>query len=186
MNAKQRNAEAEETRRLLLATAGGDRAAFAQLYALSSPRLFGLVLRIVRRRDLAEDVLQEAYLRIWDHAADYRPERGAAAAWMGRIARNRALDWYRKQNRDPVRGTPEIGPENSAGPELAWDQVDDEGRQLKDCLEELEVRQRDCILLAFVEGYTHQELALRLERPLGTVKSLIRRGLARLKSCIEA
>ncbi len=168
-----------------MATAGGDRSAFAQLYTRTSPKLFGLVLRIVRRRDLAEDVLQEAYLRIWDHAADYRPERGAASAWMGRIARNRALDWYRKQSRDPVRAGPEPGPDETRWSELARDQVDSEGQQLKDCLAELEAPQRDCILLAFVEGYTHQELALRLERPLGTVKSLIRRGLARLKACIE-
>lgn len=185
MNAEHRDREAESLQRLLVATAGGDRSAFAQLYALSSPRLFGVVLRIVRRRDLAEDVLQEAYLRIWDHATDYRPERGAAAAWMGRIARNRALDWYRKQSRDPVQGPPEHSPEKPSMPELAWDQVNAEGRQLKDCLGELEDPQRDCILLAFVEGYTHQELSRRLERPLGTVKSLIRRGLARLKSCIE-
>ncbi len=186
MTAKQSNREAAELQRLLLAVAGQDRVAFARLYSISSPRLFGLVLRIVRSRDLAEDVLQEAYVRIWDHAGDYRPERGAAAAWMGRIARNRALDWVRKQTRDPTRGQ---APQEAAGPELAsdldWAGVEGDGRQLKDCLSELEARQRNCILLAFVEGYTHQELAKRLERPLGTVKSLIRRGLARLKTCIE-
>ena len=172
---------------LLAATARGDRAAFHALYRHSKAQLFGVILRIVRRRDLAEDVLQEVYLRIWNHAPDYRPEKGAPMAWMSAIARNRALDWARRRpdllslDED---GAPAAGSNPGLGP-LDWSNASVDAKALKDCLEELPKEQRDCILLAHVQGYTHDEVSAALTAPLGTVKSWIRRGLARLKTCLD-
>ena len=172
---------------LIRATAAGDQKAFERLYAETSPRLFAIVLRLCRRRDWAEEVLQEVYLSIWDHAGDYRPERGAPMAWLATIGRNRALDRLRRQRPetsiDAVEGSgqwadPEPGP-------LDWALAGAQARRLKYCLDQLDDLQRSCILMAMIEGYTHGELARRLETPLGTIKSWLRRGLQRVRECIE-
>ena len=172
---------------LLLATAQGDRAAFRGLYLQTRAQLFGVILRIVRRKDRAEDILQEAYLRIWNHAPDFRPEKGTPMAWMTTIARNRALDWVRRRS-DLLSLDQEGAPEphsNPGLPPLEWSNASLEAKALKDCLEELPKDQRDCILLAYVQGYTHDEVSAARAAPLGTVKSWIRRGLARLKTCLD-
>ncbi|MDX1575963.1 MAG: sigma-70 family RNA polymerase sigma factor [Kiloniellales bacterium] len=174
---------------LLDAAAGGDEAAFKEIYGLSSAKLFGIVLRIVRRRAAAEEILQEVYLKIWDNAATYRPDKGSPMTWMIAIARNRALDW---QRRDRVRGgdlpiDEAPGRETWSDPEpdpLDWAMARQDAQALHDCLERLEEEPRTCLVLAYCEGYTHEELSERLARPLGTVKSWIRRGQARLKDCL--
>ena len=184
MNQPKRAPAAED---LLLAAARGDRAAFRGLYLQTRAQLFGVILRIVRRTDRAEDVLQEVYLRIWNHAPDYRPDKGTPMAWMTTIARNRALDWARRRpdlmSLDQ-EGAPEV-PSNPGLAPLEWANASLEAKALKDCLEELPKEQRDCILLAYVQGYTHDEVSAALAAPLGTVKSWIRRGLARLKTCLD-
>lgn len=179
--------EPQSLKDTLEATAAGDRAAFSRLYALSSPQLFAVVLRIVRRHDWAEDILQEAYLRIWDHAADYRPEKGAPMTWLISIARHRAIDWRRRDRGesalDDIPGSA-IPADPDPSP-LDWAIAGERGRALKDCLDELEPKQRDCILLAYGEGQSHSELAARLGSPIGSVKSWIRRAQHHLKDCIE-
>ncbi|MCG8356801.1 MAG: sigma-70 family RNA polymerase sigma factor [Kiloniellales bacterium] len=172
---------------LLAATAAGDEAAFGRLYAATSPRLFAVILRIVVRRDWAEEVLQEVYLTIWDRAGDYCPDRGAPMAWLTTIGRNRALDRFRRK-RDELPLEAIEGSAASIDPEpspLDWALAGAEARRLKACLDRLELRQRDCIVMAMVEGYSHSELSSRFDCPLGTVKSWIRRGLQRLKLCLE-
>jgi len=172
---------------LILATAEGDRAAFHSLYRLSASQLFGVILRIVRRRDRAEDVLQEAYLRIWSHAPDYRPEKGTPMAWMATIARNRALDWARRRP-EPLSLDAQADPDALGNPHQArldWSEASADAKALKHCLDELPKEQRDCILLAHVQGYTHDEISSALATPLGTVKSWIRRGLLRLRDCLD-
>lgn len=172
---------------LLAATATRDQQAFADLYAASSAKLFGVVLRILRDREQASEVLQEAYLRIWQHAADYRPDKGSPMTWMITVARNRALD--RRRGRRPELPLDEIGELEDLSDDrpnpLDGIVFGAQARALGQCLGELESRQRQCVLLAYAEGYTHGELAERLDCPLGTVKSLIRRGLLRLKDCLE-
>jgi RNA polymerase sigma-70 factor (ECF subfamily) len=181
------NADSGLLERLLDAAARGDRQAFATLYARSSAKLFAVALRILKRRDRAEEVLQDAFLNIWNHAGDYRPERGAATTWMASIVRNRALDYLR-------RDRPQVSLDEAPGHE-AWTDPglnpleqtleNAEARRIKACLDELDEKPRQAILKAYYEGLTHEELATRLEAPLGTIKSWVRRGLLRLKGCLE-
>ena len=172
---------------LLAATAARDERAFGALYRATSARVFAVVLRIVTRRDCAEEVLQESYITVWSRAGDYRPEKGAPMAWLTTIGRNRALDRLRRRRPEvPLDGVE--GTESWADPEpspLDWSIASAEAQRLKACLDGLEARQRDAITLAMIEGYTHSELASRFDCPLGTVKSWIRRGLQRLKVCLE-
>jgi RNA polymerase sigma-70 factor (ECF subfamily) len=169
---------------LLRQTAHGDRAAFRRLYLSTSAKLYGVIARIVGNADRAEDVLQEAYIRIWRHAGDYKPELAAPVTWMATIARNRALDWRRRQRDEaPIDLLPESTPGLSV--EADWSALGAEGARLRACVEALPDEQRECMVLAYMEGLTHQELAARLDRPLGTIKSWIRRGLGRLKRCLE-
>ena len=166
---------------LLGRVAGGDQAAFERLYALTSGRMFGVALRLLRQRDRAEDVVQDAYVTIWRKAASYLPERGAALAWMATIVRHRALDLLRQGALRPVE---ELDAANEvAAPTLGEGLV--EIHALQRCLEELEERSRRCIQMAFIDRYTHEELAERLDAPIGTAKSWIRRGLIRLKKCLD-
>lgn len=170
---------------LLGAVARHDRAAFKELYEQSCARLFGSVLRIVRDRALAEEVIQEAYLRIWEKAATYRRESGPPMTWMVSIARNRAIDVIRKR-KDVLIG--------AAGDEDDWleripaetNEVDIADREgLRRCLERLEEPQRNCIVLAYCGGYSREELAMRYERPVNTIKTWLHRGLAVLRTCLE-
>jgi RNA polymerase sigma-70 factor (ECF subfamily) len=169
---------------LLDGTAAREQRAFAELYQASSAKLFGMILRILRDRELATEVLQEVYLRIWRHAGDYWPDQGAPMTWMIAIARNCALDRRRHRRPElPLDGLEELE-DPGANPA---DSIDGgvPSRALRQCLDELDERQRQSVVMAFAEGYTHAELADRLGCPPGTAKSLIRRGLLRLKECLE-
>ena len=173
---------------LLAATALHDRRAFQQLYRLTAAKLYGIALRIVRIEALAEDCVQEAYVNIWQNAGEYRPGRGTPLTWMGSIVRYRALDRLR---RDRHMESPEDDSETldrlaADGPTidegLAGDQ---EAAALKACLALLRDAQKDCVHLAFFDGLSHEQIAARLDRPLGTVKTWIRRGLQSIKRCLE-
>lgn len=173
---------------LLVACAQGDRTAFEQLYRQTSAKLFGVALRIVRQEDLAEEVLQDCYIRIWNRAADYREGLAAPMTWMASIVRNRSLDWVRRANPTVIDVDGEIieGVASEAPGPLATLERSREGAALARCLGELESKQRQAILLAFHDGLSHSELAAHLRQPLGTVKTWVRRGLAKLKTCLGA
>lgn len=176
---------------LLSATARGDQRAFRELYQASSAHLFGLLLRILKRRDWAEEALQDCYLKIWQKAETYEAGKGAPLTWLMTVARYRALDLLRMKR--PEVEMPEEGEE---APMLMADEsvqspedgaVESEGiGRLEHCMQGLQDEQRQSVLLAYYEGYTHQELATRLNAPLGTVKSWVRRGLAKLRECLES
>jgi len=169
---------------LLGGTAAREQRAFAELYAASSAMLFGVILRILSDREQASEILQEVYLGIWQHAGDYRPDQGAPLTWMIAIARHRALD--RRRHRRPELPLDGVEQLEDPGADLAdLFGLGASARALRHCLGELDDRQRQILLLAFAEGYTHAELASRLACPLGSAKSLIRRGLLRLKQCLE-
>lgn len=173
---------------LLRATAAGDTDAFERLYQATSAKLYGIVLRIVKRPDAADDVLQETYVRIWKHAHAQSGPPGSALGWMIRIARNRALDWLRgrrdEQEYDELKHEATELDERADVEALAAG--GEEAKALQRCLQKLEEIQRRCIVLAFLDGYTHQELADRLQAPLGSIKSWIRRGQIRLKECLDS
>ena len=170
---------------LLGRTALGDRAAFEQLYAATRAKLFAVSLRIVREGSLAEEVLQDSFVSIWTHAGDYAQARSAPTTWMAAIVRNRSLDVVRR-----TREVPDV--DDALAANLMDDapaQADElqrraEAHDLHECLGELESEQRQSIALAFFHGLTHSELAAHLRRPLGTVKTHVRRGLLRLRDCL--
>lgn len=171
---------------VLVRTGHEDRSAFRDLYALTSAKLFGICYRICGERQAAEDVLHDVYLTIWKRAGAYEPHRASPITWLATIARNRAIDWRRAQSvrrSTPIEDAPPLLDE---APLVSETMVADEtAHQLHGCLEGLEVRQRAAIRTAFFDGVTYAELAEREAVPLGTMKSWVRRGLAKLKECLE-
>jgi len=172
----------------LLGDAGrGDRLAFRKVYEATSAKLLGVCLRILSDRQLAEDVLQDTYLTVWRKAESFDPSRASPITWLVTIARNRSIDRLRASA--PMR--------RSAPVEAAYDLADDgpsasdlvergeESVRLNGCLEQLEDKVRGAIRTAFMEGVTYDVLASRENVPLGTMKSWIRRGLLRLRTCLE-
>ena len=165
--------------------------ALKALYDRTSPKLYGLALRIVRERDAAEDVLQEAFVSIWRGAGSYRASLSPPLAWMGLIVRSRALDALRKRTADRAGGVTEELDELLADT-LEGDSpnpmdVNDASQQafaLHQCLTRLEAKQREVVSLAYLRDQSHGELAEQLQLPLGTVKTWIRRGLEQLRQCM--
>ena len=170
--------------RLLGAVAGGDRAALRRVYEAQSARLFGLAHAILRDRDAAADALHDAFLRVSQRAGQYDPARGAAAAWLAGVVRHAALDQARRRGRELPSDDPALGDAAVAPEALERVSANAEGRRLRECLEGLEEKNRSGILLAFVHGLSHSQIAGRLGLPLGTVKAWIRRGLLHLRDCM--
>ncbi|MFO1101437.1 MAG: sigma-70 family RNA polymerase sigma factor [Methylocystis sp.] len=167
---------------LLQRVAIRDRAAFRDLYAATSSRLFAVCLGLLRDRPRAEEALQEAFTRIWERAASYDAEKGAALAWMTVVTRRIALNELR------LRDSAHASLEDEEAPQIAADLPEHDplakGR-LIDCLDRLGEERRQWVLLAYIHGYSHEELARRFQRPLGTMKSALFRGLADLRKCIS-
>ncbi|RLJ15931.1 RNA polymerase subunit sigma [bacterium endosymbiont of Escarpia laminata] len=185
---KTANAERNEQLKALLAACTlKDRRAFAQLYEMTSAKLYGVILRILVRDTWAQDCLQEAYIKIWNSADSYRPYLAAPTTWMATIARNQALDLLRRRRREVQMAEPEKLLEASDSKMMPLErlQQSDEGRRLNDCLERIKSQQRQVIALAYFKGLTHEELASQTGTPLGTIKTWIRRGLEQLKRCLE-
>ena len=180
--------DAEQSRLadLLARSALGDRAAFGQVYAATRSKLFAVSLRIVRERPLAEEVLQDSFVSIWNHAADYAQAKSAPSTWMTAIVRNRSLDVLRRprEEADIDASLTANLVDESASPQRSLEERG-EAHSLRQCLGELDAPARQSIALAFYHGLSHSELAGHLQRPLGTVKTHIRRGLLKLKECLE-
>lgn len=172
---------------LLPRIAAGDRDALKQLYDATAAKLFGVCLRILSDREEAEDVLQEVYVTIWRRADRYDAARASVTAWASTIARNRAIDRLRARGplarAEPVEDL-QIADEAQASAEALVVAGEDAAR-LAGCLGELDARTQAVIRTAFFEGVTYEALAQRMDAPLGTVKSWIRRGLAKLRGCLE-
>lgn len=166
---------------LLARVALRDRKAFHELYEVSSSHLLAVALRILHSRAQAEEALQDGFVQIWQNAKGFNPAKARASTWMSAIVRYRALDAVRRHGRES--SWDDLA--DSAASEIpAWHDSTPEPR-LQPCLQELGNNPRECVTLAFVEGYSHQELSSRLDTPLGTIKSWIRRGLNQLKECLE-
>lgn len=182
----------EELMKLLSATAAGDRRAFGRLYNATSPYLFAIAIRLVHRRAAAEDVLQDAYVQVWHRAGDYHVQRGAVLGWMTALVRYRAIDMLRKnRSAEPLSeetlNTTTALLDNGRGDDLAMDSASatEDADYLNKCVARLSGSQRQSVALAFFHGLTHAELSQRLALPLGTIKSRLRRGLKRLKECLD-
>ncbi len=171
--------------RLLLAVAARDAVAFRQLYELTSAKLLGVVLRIMKSRPAAEEVLQDVFLRIWLNADRFSPETAPARVWLNAVARNRAIDVLRQ--RGPIMAA-------EAGDVDWYEQIaEDRDREgdiidaasLRRCLGQLDPQTRGCVLLAYYEGFSREELAQRYGRPVNTIKTWLHRSLAVLRECLD-
>ena len=181
------NQQIDELRTLLIATGRGNEDAFARLYDLTRAKLFGLSLRILRRQDTAEEILQESFVAIWNHARDYTAEKSAPMTWMITIVRNRCFDQMRRPDFASVELDDALLEtlEDEADSPLERLRQSDDARRLADCMGHLDAAQRQSVMLAFFQGLTHSELAEHLREPLGTVKTRIRRALTSLKNCLQ-
>ncbi len=176
---------------LLARTALGDRAAFRMLYDTTAPRLFGIAVGLLRRRELAEEILQESFVAIWHRAASYRPGTARPISWLIAIVRNQALDRLRQAGRRPEQGLPDddegTDDDREAHPDpLALLEQSVDALRVRTCLDDLRGHPRQCLALAFYRGLSHSEMASHLDAPLGSVKVWLRRGLDRLRRCLEA
>src|SRR5579863_8206626 len=170
---------------LLARTARRDREAFRALYRATSAKLMGVIARILNHGDMAREVLQEAYVRIWEKAGDFDPAKGSALAWMATIARNRALDEVRRVRPGSLDDQPE-------GFEPTADEVDplaarerSEGlAALIGCLEKLDEEKRAVLMLAYYRGLSREALARRFGRPVATIKTWLHRSLGQLRDCL--
>jgi RNA polymerase sigma-70 factor (ECF subfamily) len=169
---------------LLAAIAAGDRAALRAVYERQSVRLFGVANAILRDRDASADAMQDAFLRIARRAGQFDAARGTPEAWLGAIVRHAALDIIRARGREIPTDDPHLGDQAVAPEAEERLSASIEGQRLRQCLDGLEAKNRDGIVLAFVHGLSHPQIADRLGTPLGTVKAWIRRGLMALKECL--
>ena len=171
---------------LLLAVANKDAAAFRQLYDAAAPKLLGSVLRIIRNKAAAEDVLQDVFVRIWQNAPRFVPESGPARAWMSSIARNRAIDVLRQKSFTSVS---DVGSDTDWYERIAEDRDRENdmigAAALRHCLGTLDAQARNCVLLAYYEGFSREEIADRFNRPVNTVKTWLHRSLATLRLCLN-
>jgi RNA polymerase sigma-70 factor (ECF subfamily) len=174
----------------LHACALGDQQALQRLYQQDGRHLLGVALRIVRRRDLAEDVLHDAFVSIWHKAASFDAGRGAGRGWIFSVVRHQALNALRSRERDVYTGDNDAldalqEAQDGQGDTVAEQfELQAEMGRLNDCLSHLDSGKRNSIVCAYVDGCSHSEIAARLNAPLGTVKAWLKRGLAALRECM--
>ena len=176
---------------LMARVALGDQPAFAQLYQQTSAHLYGVAVRILKDGAAAEEVLQEAFVNVWHHAGSYEAAKSQPMTWLAAIVRNRCLDQLRRRELDTVTMTAD----DDDGKEFDLPSGDPtpvemllagaDAQSVRACVVALDAGQKQAIALAFYQGLSHAELADHLRQPLGTVKSWVRRGLERLKSCLD-
>ena len=178
----------EEGRQLagtLTAVASGDREAMSLLYKRTSAKLYGICLRVLGNEAEAEEVLQETYVTVWRKASAYDAGRASPVTWLAVMARNKAIDRLRGRRAptEDINAALDIADDAPLAPELI-DRARD-GHRLADCLAELEEKSASAIRAAFLDGLSYPDLAAREDEPLPTMKSWIRRGLIRLRGCLE-
>jgi RNA polymerase sigma-70 factor (ECF subfamily) len=174
----------EQERELQLAAAlarcgAGDRTALQAIYDSEASRMIGVARRILFRKDLAEEAVHDAFIRIWRGAVGFDPRRGSARGWLYAVVRHRALSIHRNEHRYE---TSDESPEHIDC--VAILSLIPETSALRRCLEQIDRPRRDVVVLAYVHGMSHGELAGKLRVPLGTVKSWVRRSLLALQECM--
>ena len=179
-------ADADQLRQLLAQCSLGNRRAFETLYRSVAPRLHGVALRCLGRADLAEEITQESFVRIWNNASRYEAHLSAPMTWMVNITRHLAIDQLRRLREVPLGDRQEDSLVDDSP--SAHERLDSarEARTLNRCLGTLDGPQRKAITLAYFHGLSYAELAEQLPAPLGSVKSWIRRGMERLRRCLES
>ena len=171
--------------RLLAAVGQGDQAAFEQLYAATRAKLYGVVLRILRRHDLADEVIQETYLKIWGSAGTFNPAMASPITWMVTIARNRAIDLVRKRSEVSIEEEPEAMDVAADLPNpLAARELSEDLKRLMGCVGALDGDRQQMVLLAYYNGFSREQLAAKFEKPVNTIKTWLRRSLLEIRECL--
>jgi RNA polymerase sigma-70 factor (ECF subfamily) len=180
----QSTADRDHLSALLRSVAGGDRQALAGVYQRTSAKLYGICLRVLREERDAQDVLQEVFLTVWKRAGHFDASKASPITWLAVLTRNKCIDRLRRGSIRSVGldDAVDVQDDGKSAPEVIEEKQ--EAQRLHQCLEELEDRTGGMIRSAFFDGITYAQLAERELVPLGTMKSLIRRGLIRLKGCL--
>jgi RNA polymerase sigma-70 factor (ECF subfamily) len=170
---------------LLGAVAKGDEAAFERLYAATRAKLYGVLLRILGRPALADEVMQETYLKVWKMADQFDPQVGSPITWMVAIARNRAIDIARKRGDLSIEDVPEAFEVAAEMPQpLARREMTEELKRLLFCLGKLDPEKQRIVLLAYYSGWSRDQLAQKLDIPVNTIKTWLRRSLLEIRECM--
>lgn len=173
---------------LLSQCAAGDEQALKKLYQRCSPKLYAVALALLRNEDLAEDILQDSFVKIWKRSATYNPSKGAAMTWMASIVRHRALDVLRSAHLQQERNLDQFAVEalaDSTQDPSSLAEIKASMAAILDCMDQLKEEQKQCIIKAYCYGYSHDEISKSLATPLGTVKAWIRRGIKRIRECLD-
>jgi RNA polymerase sigma-70 factor (ECF subfamily) len=171
---------------LLAAVAKGDALAFERLYGATCPKLYGVVLRILRRHDLAAGVLEQAYLQVWREAGDYDPARLTPLAWMVAIARHLAIDAARAPQPPATESDPEIAEEDEGPGNVPRHELTDDLKQLLTCIGRLEPDRQRMLLLAYYGAFNRDQLSARLAMPIDLVRASLRRSLLDIDGCLKS
>ena len=167
------------------AIAKGDEAAFERLYAATRAKLYGVVLRILRRQDLADEVIQECYVKIWSSAGRFNPALASPITWMVSIARNRAIDLVRKRGEASLEDEPQALEIAADTPDpLARREMNEELKRLLGCVGKLEPERQRLVLLAYYNGWSREQLAAKFDTPVNTVKTWLRRSMLEIRECL--
>jgi len=170
---------------LMQRIAARDRDAFSALYSATSAKLYGIIVRILRRRDIADEILQDVYLKIWESAGTFEAAKGSPITWMASIARNRAIDEVKRYAIVPIDEAPGALEVASGEPDaLSAMASKQELQRLLACMDKLEKERRELVLLAYVHGLSREELAARFGRPVATIKTWLHRSLVYLRDCV--
>src|SRR6202000_987974 len=170
---------------LIAAVAKGDEAAFERLYGATRAQLYGVVLRILRRQDLAEEVIQDTYVKIWNSAGQFNPGIASPITWMASIARNRAIDLVRKRSEVSIEDEPAAAGVAADSPDpLARREMTEELKRLLECVGRLEPDRQKLVLLAYYNGWSRGQTAGEVEAPVNTVKTWLRRSMMDIRECL--
>src|SRR5215471_9840979 len=170
---------------LLAAVAKRDQAAFERLYQATRAKLYGTAIRILRRADLANEVLQDAYLKVWNSARQFDPAMASPITWLVAITRNQAIDLVRKKAELSIEEEPEVMEVAAESPPpLAKREMSEELRRLLVCMGRLDEDRRRLVLLAYYSGWSREQLATKFEKPVNTIKTWLRRALADIRECL--
>jgi RNA polymerase sigma-70 factor (ECF subfamily) len=169
---------------LLAAVAKGDQAAFERLYGETRAKLYGVLLRILGKPELADELMREVYLKVWDSAGKFDPTIATPITWMVAIARKRAIELMRKDTGAAVEEMPEAAPGAEALLPLARGEMTDELRRLLSCLGKLDPEKQRIVLLAYYSGWSREQLARKLDIPANTMKTWLRRSLLEIRGCM--
>ena len=170
---------------LLGAVAKGDEAAFERLYGATRAKLYGVLLRILGRPALAEEVMQETYLKVWQLADEFDSAIASPITWMVAMARNRAIDIARKRGDLSIEDEPEaLEVAAESPPPLARREMTDELKRLLSCLGKLDPEKQRIVLLAYYSGWSRDQLAQKLDIPVNTIKTWLRRSLLEIRECM--